>query len=105
MHDLDQFSEEPIDFTVEFQGKTLQFYLKPTTLAEFFESAKKGGSDPQAGMRRTFQKLLLDEDHEPVSKDWIDKLLSKPNLIPLGLKINAGINTALGLDELTAKKG
>lgn len=107
MYDLDQFSEAPIDFAVDFQGKTLQFFLKPTGLSDFFESVKqaKSSSDPKEGMRRTFRQLLLDENQEPVSKEWIEKLLTKPNLIPLGLKINAGINSALGLDELTAKKG
>lgn len=104
MYDLDKFSEEPIDFTVEFQAQTLQFYLKPTALSEFFATIKKSG-DAQAGMRRTFLTMLLDEDQNPVTKDWVEKLLTKPNLIPLGIKINAAINTALGLDELAAKKG
>jgi hypothetical protein len=105
MYDLEQFSEEPIEFNVEFQGQTLTHYVKPTPLQEFFAGLRKGSSDPQANMRRTFQQLLLDEDQKPVSKEWIDKLLTKPNLIPLGIKINAAINSALGLDEIAAKKG
>jgi hypothetical protein len=56
-------------------------------------------------MKRTFVKLLLDEDQKPVTAEWVDKLLSKKNLVPLALKINAALNTALGLDELAAKKG
>ena len=105
MYDLDQFSEEPIEFKVEFQGKELTHFVKAVALDEFFAGMRKGSNDPQANMRRTFQQLLLDEEQNPVPKDWIEKLLSKPNLIPLGIKINAAINQALGLDEIAAKKG
>ena len=105
MYDLDQFSEEPIEFTVEFQGRTLTHFVKPIAMDEFMASIKKGSTDNTAIMRRTFAQLLLDEKRDPVSKEWIDKLLTKPNLIPLGIKINAALNAALGLDELAAKKG
>ena len=104
MYDLEQFSEAPIPFSVEFQGQSLDFYVKPTSMEEFFAGLKKGAADGRANMRRTFLQLLLDEDEKPVTKEWVDKLLTKPNLIPLGIKINAALNSALGLDDLTAKK-
>lgn len=103
-YDLEAFSDEPIKFDVEFQGKTLTHHVKAVSLDDFFASMK-GSTNPTANMRRTFRELLLDEDQQPLSKDWIEKLLTRPALIPLGLKINAAINSALGLDELAAKKG
>lgn len=104
MQDLDKYSEQAIEFKVEFQGDELTFYCKPVSIEQFFDSLK-GSKNPTANMRRTFSQLLLDEDEEAVSKEWIEKLLKKPALIPLGLKINAGINSALGLDDLAAKNG
>lgn len=105
MYDLDQFSEEPIEFNVEHQGKTLTFFAKAASLEEFLGGMKKNSSDPKANMKRTIQELVLDEQRHPLTREWVDKLFSKPNLIPLGIKINAAINTALGLDDLAAKKG
>lgn len=102
-HDLEQFSEEALPFTVEFQGKELDFFCKPVSIEEFF-SKLRSTNNATANMRTTFRSLLLDENQVPVSKDWIEKLISKPALIPLGIKINAAINTALGLDEIAAKK-
>jgi hypothetical protein len=106
MYDLDQFSEEPVDFTVEHQGKTLTFYAKAASLDEFLTNAKHNArsTDTKANMRRTLQELLLDDEQKPVTKEWVDKLFGKPNLVPLGIKINAALNSALGLDEIAGKK-
>lgn len=106
MYDLDQFSEEPVEFTVEHQSRTLKFHAKAASLDEFLANAKKSAksTDTRENMRRTLQELLLDEDAKPVTKDWIEKLFEKPNLVPLGIKINAALNSALGLDEIAAKK-
>lgn len=105
MIDLEQFSEDPIGFTVEHQGQTLQFYVEPTSMKEFANAFKRTSQDMDANMKRTFKKLLLDDQQQPVSDEWVDKLLSKKNLVPLALKINAALNSALGLDDLTGKKG
>lgn len=106
MIDLDQFSEDPIEFSVEHQGKTLTFFAKAASLDEFLANAKKtaNSSDTKANMRRSIQELLLDDQQQPVTKEWVDKLFSKPNLVPLGIKINAALNTSLGLDEIAGKK-
>ena len=106
MHDLNQFSEEPVEFSVEHQGKSLTFYAKAASLDDFLANAKKNANstDTRANMRRTLQELLLDNEQKPVTKEWVDKLFGKPNLVPLGIKINAALNSALGLDEIAAKK-
>lgn len=104
MHDLSQFVEEPIEFAVEFQGKTLVFYVKPVTLEAFF-GALKGVPSGAPAMRKTFREFLLDDEQVPVTKEWVDDLLKKPALVPLGLKISDGINAALGINELAGKKG
>jgi hypothetical protein len=104
-HDLDGFSEEPIEFSVEHQGRTMQFFVEPTSIKEFSGAFRRSSQDMDANMKRTFVKLLLDEDQKPVTAEWVDKLLSKKNLVPLALKINAALNSALGLDDLAAKKG
>jgi hypothetical protein len=104
MYDLKQFSAEPVEIHIEHQGKDLMFYVKQVSVQNFFDQLK-GSNNPTANMRKTFRTLLLDEEQEAVPKEWIEELVTNDAVLPLALKINAAINTALGLDELAAKKG
>lgn len=104
MYDLNKFSESPTEFFVEHEGQTLQFFVAPTSVKDFAAQFKNSSKEMDANMKRTFLKLLLDEDQQPVTKEWVDTLLTRTNLIPLALKINDGLNSALGLNDLAAKK-
>lgn len=102
-YDLKQFSSEPIRIAVEHQGKELVHFVRQVSPEDFFDKLK-GSNNPTANMRRTFRELLLDEDQVPLPKEWIEELITTEGALPLAIKINAAINSALGLDDLAAKK-
>jgi len=99
-------TSEPIPFTVEFNGDTLQFYAKRASIHSNLVNAKRVNSaEPEANIKKLFADRLLDDEMQPVTKEWVDELLTTDGLEVLFYRINNEFTKAVGLDEIVAKKG